>query len=278
MLAQDLSSEHPSMADIVPERELIKTPSLLLLMLESRVFAEFAAMTLSHSWLKGAPVGDGHAVMVIPGFLASDLSTKPLRKYLRKLGYKAYGWDRGYNLGQPGDPAHQVNKDPEGVERLEEIQMKHGGKISLIGWSLGGIYARELARQAPHLVRQVITMGSPFNGNLKATHVSRVYEFLRQVDLDEMDPDFRELIRTPPPVPTSAIYSKTDGVVAWQNCRQDEESELSENIEVVCSHIGFGFNPLVHWILAERLAQTEGEWQKMDRSIIPELAGKFGLA
>ena len=149
------------------------------------------------------------------------------------------------------------------MARLEDLAGRYGRKVSLVGWSLGGVYARELARRQPALVRQVITLGSPFANEPKASNAWRLYETMsgRQVD----DWPEREVMKTPPPVPSTAIYTRTDGIVAWQGCRE-QKSATTENIEVEGSHCGLGHNPVVLYAIADRLALAEGDWWPFDRS------------
>jgi len=175
-------------------------------------------------------------VLVLPGFLADDLSTRPLRRFLGRLGYRAHPWLLGRNLGSVGATRERLHA------RAAELHARHGRKLSLVGWSLGGIFARELAKQMPERVRQVITLGSPF------ADVARRVERLRQ----------------PPPVPSTAIYSKSDGIAHWEACRESEGPER-ENIEVPASHCGLGWSPIVLFAIADRLALAEGQWKPFAR-------------
>jgi pimeloyl-ACP methyl ester carboxylesterase len=231
-------------------------PSRHLLMLEARAIYELGAFYAMAPLLRLAPGGDGHAVLVLPGFGASDFSTGPLRTFLRRCGYRAHGWRLGANLGPRAGVEENMHK------RLEWLSEQYGSKVSVIGWSLGGVFARELARQSPDLVRCVITMGSPFAGEPKANHGWRFYEKLSGRKADDW-PN-RELMKLPPPVPSTAIYSRTDGVVAWQGCLE-KVGPTSENIEVQSSHCGLGHHPAVLYAIADRLAQPEGQWQPFDR-------------
>ena len=147
-------------------------------------------------------------------------------------------------------------------ERLAELAERYQRKVSLVGWSLGGIFARELARRSPALVRQVITLGSPFANEPKASNAWRLYEALSGRRVDDW-PD-REAMKLPPPVPSTAIYSRTDGIVAWQGCRE-QQGAMTQNIEVESSHCGLGHNPVVLYAIADRLALPEGEWWPFDR-------------
>jgi pimeloyl-ACP methyl ester carboxylesterase len=232
-------------------------PSKVLVALETRALAELAWFWQSYPLLRLAPRGDRHPVLVLPGFTASDLSTHALRFYLRRQGYSPFAWQQGRNLGlRPG-------LEVKMIRRLRSIYWRFGEKVSVIGWSLGGIYARELARQHPEMIRQVITLGSPFNLSTRANHAWRIYEMLSGEQMEEQEEMMVEL-RSPLSVPTSAIYSKSDGVVAWQCCLETE-SDSAENIEVPGSHCGLGHNPLAAWAIADRLALPEGEWRPFDK-------------
>ena len=239
------------------ESDPSKPPSPRLLMLEARAVAELSAFFSMAPLLRLAPAGDGHPVLVLPGLSASDVSTRPLRAFLRDRGYRAHGWKLGNNFGpRPGVEARME-------ERLVELHARYGRKVSLIGWSLGGIFARELARRAPSTVRSVITLGSPFAGVRGASNAWRLYQAVSG-DRDE-DPAARERRKIPPPVPATAIFSRSDGIVAWQGCLE-REGPTSENIEVEGSHCGLGHNPVVLYAIADRLAQPEGDWKPFDRS------------
>ena len=146
---------------------------------------------------------------------------------------------------------------------LEELRKRHRKKVSLVGWSLGGLYARELAKLAPRDVRLVITLGTPFTGHPKATNAWRLYEFVAGHKIGA--PEMHEPLRAPPPVPTTSIFSRTDGIVAWPCCIEKEGARV-ENIEVESSHFGMGLNPAVLYAIADRLAQPVGKWRPFDRS------------
>lgn len=242
----------------------LKPPSRALLALEGRALWELGLLWQSLPALRLAPRGDGHPVLVLPGFIASDVSTTPLRWYLRDRGYETRGWNQGRNLGlRPG-------VEPRMVSRLRNTYRRYGQKVSLIGWSLGGIYARELARRYPEWVRQLITLGSPFNASSRANHAWQLYEVLSGETIDSQQ-DLLDKLRAPLPMPTTAVYSRTDGVVAWQCCLDDEENAETENVEVPGSHCGLGLNPMVFYIIADRLAQEEGSWQPFDRRALHRL-------
>ncbi len=235
----------------------VPPPSRILQLLEGRALWELGATVTAWPWLSLAPKGDGHPVLVLPGLIASDLSTRVLRRYLRERGYRVHGWGLGRNYGL----RHGIE---DGLfKRLEELHARDGRKVSLVGWSLGGLYARVLGRQRPELVRDVITLGSPFAGSPRSTNAWRVYEWASGRPADEAAAHQR--LRGPLAVPSTSIYSRTDGIVAWPTSI-DDESPISENIEVVASHLGLGVNPAVLYAVADRLAQPEGAWKPFDRS------------
>ncbi|MDB5963911.1 MAG: alpha/beta hydrolase [Polaromonas sp.] len=234
-------------------------PSTWLLALELRAVWELGALLPAWPLLSRAPHGDGHAVMVFPGLTANDVSTVPLRHYVQSLNYKPWGWEQGFNLGPRAGVLDEARRS---LVRTFEAS---GAKVSLIGWSLGGVYARELAKELPHMVRGVITLGTPFAGSYKATNAWRLYEMAsgRSIEREVAQYD----LPAAPPVPTTSIYSRSDGVVAWQASVQAARKghAQTENIEVLASHIGLGVNPAAWWAMADRLAQPEGQWKAFAR-------------
>lgn len=243
------------------DQEPIRPPSMLLAMSEpQRALYELSSLPFAAPLLRCAPHGDGHPVMVLPGFVTSDRSTAILRRYLDRLGYDAYGWALGRNLG----PRAIGWEGERLIERLHDIFDDQ--KVSLVGWSLGGVMARELARRHPEMIRQIITLGSPFTGDPRASNVSEAYESLTGDRIDSLY--LRERLaesRKPPPVPSTAIFTKGDGVVSWRNCIEPP-SDHTDNIEVRGSHCGLGVNPAVLYAVADRLALPENGWQPFDRS------------
>jgi pimeloyl-ACP methyl ester carboxylesterase len=212
-----------------------RSPPLVDLSLEwPRTWAAFAQYTAVAPLFRMAPRGDGHPVLVLPGFLASDLSTVPLRRQLGRLGYQTHGWGLGRNVG----PTQGV---VDGLSAaVDELGGTDAGPVSIVGWSLGGVFGRELARRFPERIRQVICLGSPFNtANLG---------FGATAD--------------PLPVPSTAIYTRSDGIVDWRTTVQRTD-ERSENIEVRGSHCGLGVNSAAILAMADRLAQPADpdEWQ-----------------
>jgi len=239
--------------------QTLKPPSRTLMFLEGRAIHEFGAFLGALPLLSLAPHGDGHPVLVLPGLVASDISTRPLRSFLKSRGYAVSGWRQGRNLGLRDGVSDSM------VKLVHELNDLHGRKVSLVGWSLGGIYARQLAKMMPGRVRNVITLGSPFAAHPKATNAWRVYEMASGQRADDTDPRFGGALADTPPVPTTAIFSRTDGICAWQGC-MEKSSATSESIEVESSHCGMGHHPAVVYAVADRLAQSEGEWAPFDRS------------
>jgi pimeloyl-ACP methyl ester carboxylesterase len=232
----------------------IARPSPRLLPLEARAFFELAALLPAYPFLRRAPAGDGHPVLVLPGLMAGDFSTRALRRFLRDKGYVAHGWKLGRNVG-PNEAVIAAM-----VERLRELRARYNRRVSLIGWSLGGIYARELARGLPESVRQVITLASPFR-DLDAVSVPRfVRRRTRRPSSVADDAAMRARLREPLPVPTTAIVSRTDAIASWQSCCA-EPGPLSESLEVDSSHLGIGHHPVVLLTIADRLAQPEDAWK-----------------
>jgi pimeloyl-ACP methyl ester carboxylesterase len=243
----------------------LRPPGLGLLLAEARGIFELNASLLLSPLLLRAPRGDGHPVLTLPGFLASDLSMAPMRRYLKELGYDTRAWQMGRNIGGVARMRAALR------ERLEEIHAETGRKISVVGWSLGGVYARDLALQAPGMVRAVVTLGSPFANDVTATNATALYQLLTG-ETAESYPELRSAISGELPVPATSIYSRSDGIVNWHTCRL-RPSATSENIEVyLASHIGLGVNPAALWAVADRLAQGEGQFRQFDRS------GPFAIA
>ncbi len=243
----------PSASQVLPP------PSPWLLALEVRAFWEFGATLAAWPLLRRAPRGDGHAVIVFPGLSANDGTTLPLRRYLDSLGYTVSGWKQGFNFG-PREGVLQT-----ATRQVEQTFAASGRKVSLIGWSLGGVYARELAKLMPDQVRCVLTLGTPFAGSPRSTHAWRLYEMASGRDSHREAQNYD--LPAAPPVPTTSIYSRSDGVVAWQGSIQQARRDRpeTENIEVVASHLGIGVNPSAWWAVADRLAQPDGAWRPFER-------------
>lgn len=245
--------------------EPVQPPSILLTMAEGpRIAGEFAALLAAWNGLRKLPKGDGHPVLVLPGFTAGDASTLFLRRFLRELDYDVLPWDLGKNTGE----SYLV---PMLYRRINAIIKATDAPFSIIGQSLGGVFARELARSFPSHVRQVITLGSPFrtrDGEGTNNMVRRMFERSATIRPAErvrigMLPDSTR----PPPVPSTAIYSRSDGIVAWQLCKE-YDGPYAESVQITGSHTGMSLHPVVFWILANRLAQPLGAWTKLDRAAL----------
>ena len=220
-----------------------------------RVVVEVISLRLVRSLLAGLPEGDGHPVMVLPGFLGSDAYNASLRRFLTRLGYAVHGWGQGRNLGPRGDTLDRL------IDRFVFLYEKHGQPLSLIGHSLGGIYSREIARQHPKKVRQVISLGSPFGlGRNSGSYPARLFEALNPSDELTIE---QEVLHWAPPVPTTAVYSRGDGIVNWKTSLQQPDFARTpfQNIQVRGSHCGMTVNPTVWYILADRLRQPSDEWR-----------------
>lgn len=235
-----------------------RPPSRLLTLAEpSRALVELASFFALRPAMSLLPRGDGHGVLVLPGFMASDTSTRPMRSLLSSLDYTVEGWDLGRNVRVDNN---RVKAMQNCVEALHD---RSGGKVSIIGWSLGGVFARELAKMMPDKVRLVISLGSPITDDRGHTNASRLFEWLNGTDPEPVRQGMFTGLDVAPPVPTTSILTKTDGVVGWRGSVQakTDPAAQTENIEVIASHLGLGVNPAVMMAIADRLAQPEGEWQ-----------------
>jgi pimeloyl-ACP methyl ester carboxylesterase len=234
-----------------------RPPHRLLMLAEGRAVLELAAFYATRPLLSTLPKGDGHPVLVLPGFLASDSSTAPMRGLLEDLGYDAYGWELGRNVRVDLQRVHEME------HLLVDIHAKTGKKVSIVGWSLGGVFARELAKMRPELVRQVISLGSPIHDDRRHTNASKLFEFLNGKEPEPVRHGRFTGLDQAPPVPTTSILTRTDGIVHWRGSVQHPEAgnAQTENIEVHASHVGLGVNPSVMIALADRLKQPEGAWQ-----------------
>ncbi|MFT7722565.1 MAG: alpha/beta fold hydrolase [Roseateles sp.] len=228
-------------------------PPRLLQWLEWRAMGEMTATALLAPTLALAPRGDGHPVLVLPGLAASDRSTLLLRAFLRDRGYQVHGWGQGRNLG-PRDGVRETM-----LAQLDRIADASGRQVSVVGWSLGGMYARMLAQERPDAVRGVVMLGSPVGGHPYATRAWRLYEMASGRSAHE---DAREWSGAvdPDTVPRTSIWSRSDGIVAWRNSVVPVAAR-SENITVYGSHLGLGANAAVLYAVGDRLAQPQGQWQ-----------------
>ncbi len=230
----------------------MRAPHFLLTALEVRFVGEFVASLAIHPWSRKAdtPVTD-HPVLVLPGLAAGNSSTILLRRYLTRQRVNVFGWERGINQG------HLENLDyiADQVDRLKREFQK---PVSLVGWSMGGLYAREVARMNAGAVNMVITLGTPFTGNPRANHAVKLVEYWTGQPVQD-DEGWRKLGK-PLPVPTTSIFSKSDGIVHWETSL-NAPTALSENICVRTSHLGIGHHPVVMPLVAERLSQKPEAWR-----------------
>jgi pimeloyl-ACP methyl ester carboxylesterase len=230
-------------------------PALPLYLSEpGRAVADYGLYLAARPLMGRLPRGDGHSVLVLPGLLADDVSTRALRVVLRKLGYDVHGWGLGRNIGPTaacvkgtGDLLHNLNDSS-------------GRPVTVIGWSLGGIFARDLARRSPDSVRQVITLGSPFRlARQSQSRAAKVFDRFSHLHVEHRTLPL-ESEDLPLTVPATSIYSHFDGIVHWQTCL-NTPGEDCENIAVMASHLGLGHHPASIWAVADRLAQPEGTWK-----------------
>lgn len=235
----------------------VRKPSFFWLATEAhRAIFEYG-LSLPYTFMKRkSDQADGHPVLVLPGFMATDNSTVRLRKFIETLGYHTYGWEIGRNFGKE-EYLHIL------ATKLKQIHALHDQKVTIIGWSLGGIFARQLAKSQPSIVRQVITLGSPFRNVLESNNASWIHRMIRGgKEESSADQNLLDDLPLPAPVPTTAIYTKEDGVVPWEYCLEEVEDDIHQNIQVRGSHCGLGFNPSVLKIIEDRLALPEDEWSK----------------
>ena len=229
-------------------RDDIAPPHRWHQLLEGRVGLEASALMLQLPMLRmTAPRGQG-ALMVLPGFMADDASTWLLRRFLTSLGYSAAAWDLGLNRGP------MMAYLPVLIERLEQWHEESGEKASMVGWSRGGTLSREVARERPDLLKSVVTLGSPVRGGVGSTSIGRLVTAQTGLTPAQIGNLLRERQRRPIETPITAIYSKTDGVVAWQACVDEVNPSVTHHV-VEGSHVGLGFNADVYRLIARALAR-----------------------
>jgi pimeloyl-ACP methyl ester carboxylesterase len=239
-------------------------PHLLHSLTEWRALLELAALPYTVPWLMTAPRGDGHPVLLLPGFMADEGTLAPLKLFLRQRGYDVQSWGFGRNVGF--QPQHASALE----QKLRYMHHQSGRTVSLVGWSLGGVFALYAAHQASECVRSVITLGSPVSvdaaaGSRSPALVKALYRLIAHPqgpNAHSLQPRAKKLReRQSLPVPMSCIYTLSDGVVPPQEATIDGDPARHENIRVPGSHTGLGFNAMVFYIVADRLAQAEGAWR-----------------
>lgn len=226
MISLPLPRRSPS-----PVRE---APPLSLLFAETRVARDWAMARMRPRAHPRAGIGQGAPVLTLPGFLAGDLSMKQMRANLLEADFRAEGWDMGVNLGARADTIARI------ADRVDAMAARAGRPVHLVGWSLGGVFAREFAKHHPEAVASVTTMGSPFSGSRRANNAWQLYQLVARHPIDAPPVDFHPAPR--PPVPTYALWSPNDGVVSPGSARGTRH-ERDRAIELDCGHMGFAYAP-----------------------------------
>ena len=229
----------------------LSAPNSALRVFEARAVLEFSSLFAAAPLLASQPRGDGRRVVVMPGFGADDASTWPLRQYLNALGYRAYGWGIGRNGGDPEGDAIRVG------ERVDELHARDE-PVTLIGWSLGGVVARLIARNQTHQVREVITLGTPVEGGPKYTSVGSIFAASKGIDLDQFEHHVHRINSEGLSTPLTVIYSRSDAIVGWQ-AAIDRYNAHARHVEVPSSHIGLGVNPIVWRVIARTLGRKASQ-------------------
>lgn len=228
--------------------EEISPPGLALQLLEGRAGAEAARLILAMPLLRmQSKRGKGEPVLVLPGFMADDHSTFVLRQFLNSIGYKSYPWGLGINRKRMMDLLPQI------TQQVRDLSEEYAQKVRLVGWSRGGILAREIARDYPELVDRVITIGSPVKGGISISSIGPLVQRETGMSSQQLSNLFRLRQRTAINVPIRAIYSRLDGIVSWKACI-DDVNENVEHFEIRGSHIGMGTNVEVFKLLAKLLS------------------------
>jgi len=232
---------------VAPSCELA-APSLWLAPLrELRALREPFRLLAARRRLRRAPDGDGGPLIVLPGMHVGDWTTAPLRRFLRRHGWRAHGWELGFHR------ADVATTLPRALKGLESRAAKAGRSVALVGWSLGGVVARELARLRPDLARGVVTLGAPVVGGARYVAVS--YPYRRSGwDLDRVESLASAASAVPIRVPVTAIWSRRDGIVAGRACI-DHATPGATQVEVRSSHWGLGFDPDAWLAIATALAR-----------------------
>jgi pimeloyl-ACP methyl ester carboxylesterase len=244
---------------------LRKPPRTLYTLLEGRALLEVGLLPALLPLLQRTPRGDGHPVLLVPGFTAGDATLVGLSLFLRSRGYHVETWGLGQNTG------FKLKFSQALEQKVRFMHHKYGRKVSVVGWSLGGVYGFYAAHCAPECIRSVISLGSPMRFSVTEFRVPMIVKAIYRYLAHPMGPVAHlsnvraKVLRSPPPIPSTCVFSMTDGVVPPEASRiEDTDDDQHENIWVPGSHLGLGFNAAVMWILADRLAQPEGSWQPFD--------------
>ena len=263
--------------DVINKR--IDAPPLFNMILEGRSIIEWVTMFGLYPFIPKHKISENKPVLLMPPYLGNDLSTTFVRNYLKSVGFKTYKWDLGVNT---------INSKslPKLIEKLDDIYEKHQEKVSLVGWSGGGIFAKIIANRYPKKVEQLVTIGSPVWGvkNMK-TPLVQLLEFLRGKHLKERNAKFLKELELIPEVPITCIYTKTDGLLPWKHCMEAETLRNDiQNIEVFGSHCGMGANASVLLTVANSLnanitgKKPKGFLPKIESLFFPEFWKKKGIS
>ena len=226
----------------------LERPADLLALLEARAPLEGLGLLAAWPYLALMPRGDGRPVVLAPGYGAGDGAMYPLFRYLQWLGYSMHHWGLGRNRGNVGEYVRKL------TARVSDLKAESdGARVTLIGWSLGGVIMREIARDRPDLVREVITLGTPIIGGPKYTRVAKVFAGRHNIDLEHLEREIHRRNLQPIACPLTSVYSKSDGIVAWR-ASIDTYNPQARNIRVTSSHLGLVFNPLAWRVVALTLA------------------------
>ncbi len=255
-----------------------KPPRTLYTLLEARGLLEMAMLPVWLPLLQATPRGDGHTVLLVPGFTAGDSTLIGLRAFLQSRGYNVATWGLGQNTG------FKLKFSQALEQKVRYLHHRTDRKVSIVGWSLGGVYGYFAAHSAPECVRTVVSLGSPMRFSVERLQVPLVVSALYRYFAHPMGAVAHlsnvraKVLRSPPPMPSTCVYSSTDGVVPADSAQLDDSVGQHENIWVPGSHLGLGFNPAVMWVLADRLSQPEDDWQRfspdgMLGSIYDRIAG-----
>ncbi|MEZ0577164.1 esterase/lipase family protein [Nocardioides sp. MH1] len=256
-----------------PSRGPGGAPHRALMLLEApRLVGELASSFAVDLVAPRRPGGEGRPVLVVPGFQATDMMTGRLRGHLARHDFRAHGWAQGANIGLTDERIDGL------VTRFEQLRAEHDEPVSIVGWSFGGVLARWLAHTYPDDVRQIVCLGSPWRAEGERTHATAMFERSRRKHgMSDRARPMMELLRGPVPVPCTAVYSKTDGIVPWRGCAVDESVQpVAENVVVPSSHVGMVANPLVLDVVVDRLCQDPAEWRGF--SWRAALLAKWGAA